>query len=120
MAKSAHDVVCSLYHRLGYRLDISEPAEDEESFGDSDLISPNNSTDPYNWAQSGLSFEAVLPPRPTHDLFYDHLSISQVPLDDIATNLSSDSLTFDLTDGLNFEGTFSDSSFWSLMNDFNR
>lgn len=118
MAKSAHGVVRSLYHRLRYQLDISKPAEDEEFFGDSDFIPPEKSTDTYNWPQSGLSFDAVLPLRPTHDLFYDHLSISQVPVDDIATNLSFNPLTVDLTDGWNFEGTFSDSSFWSLMNDF--
>lgn len=121
MAKSAHGVVRSLYHRLRYQLGISETAKNGREFpSDSEWISSNSSSDSYNWVQPGLSFDAVLPPRPTHDLFHDHLSISQIPMADTPNDLSFDPLTVDLTGGWDFEGTFSDASFWSLMNEFNR
>jgi hypothetical protein len=121
MAKSAHGVVRSLYHRLRYQLGISETAKNAREFpSDSEWISSNSSTDSYNWVQPGVSFDAVLPPRPTHDLFHDHLSISQIPMADTPNDLSFDPLTVDLTGGWDFEGTFSDASFWSLMNEFNR
>ncbi|CAG7938394.1 unnamed protein product [Penicillium salamii] len=113
MAKSAHGIVCSLYHRLGN----SENAEDTRNCSsDSQWISPNTNTDLHDWTQPALSFDAVLPPRPTHDLFYDHLSISQTPMADTPNGLSFDPLTVDLTNGWDFEGTFSDTSFWKLMN----
>jgi hypothetical protein len=117
MAKSAHGVVCSLYRRLAYRLGISEPAEDNRaSFTSPERIPPTTNTNPVHGAPSRPSFDAVPPPRPTHDLFFDHLSITQVPFTDTPDSFPLDPLTVNITDGWNFEGDFSDTSFWSLMN----
>jgi hypothetical protein len=113
MAKSAHGIVCSLYHRLG----ISETAEDaRECSSDSQWISPKT-TGLHDWTQSALPFDSVLPPRPTHDLFYDHLSISQTPMADTPNGLSFDHLTVDFTNEWDFTGTFSDTSFWNFINE---
>lgn len=80
MAKSAHGVACSLHHRLRQRLGISETAEDAGAFfSGSEWICPNSDTDPYNGALSELSFDAVVPPRPIHDLFVDNISSTQSP-----------------------------------------
>ncbi|CAG8889839.1 unnamed protein product [Penicillium egyptiacum] len=119
MAKSAHDVVCSLYHRLRRRLSISETEEDARAFSsNSEWTFPNSDTDPSNGAPSELSFDTVLPPRPTHDLFFDQISSAQVPFMDTPDNLPLDPLIVNATDSWNFEGAFSDASFWSLMNQF--
>ena len=117
MAKSAHGVVCSLYHRLRHRLGISET--EDAFFSDSKWISPNSDTDYSNVALSEFSFDAVLPPRPTHDLFFDHISSTQIPLMDTLDGLPLDPLTVNVTDNWNFEGTFSDASFWGVMNGLN-
>ncbi|KAJ5566718.1 transcriptional regulator family: Fungal Specific TF [Penicillium hispanicum] len=119
MAKSAHGVVCSLYRRLAYRLGISEIVEDTRPpFTSPEWIPPNSDTDLSHRAPSE-PFDAVLPPRPTHDLLFDHLSITQVPFTDTPDRFSLDPLTVNITDGWNFEGDFSDTSFWSLMNGLN-
>ncbi|KAJ6076649.1 transcriptional regulator family: Fungal Specific TF [Penicillium canescens] len=120
MAKLAHGVAYSLYHRLRHRLGIPEPAEYARAFfSNSEWISPNSDTDPYNGALSELSFDAVLPPRPTHDLFFDHISSAQIPFMDTPGSLPLDPLTVNVIDSWNFEGGFSDASFWSLMNELN-
>lgn len=120
MANSAHGVVCSVYHRLRHRLGISETNEDARAFSSySKRISPNSDPDSSNGAPSEFSFEAVLPPRPIHDLFFDHISSTQTPLMDTPDSLPLDPLTVNVTDNWNFEGTFSDSSFWGLMNELN-
>lgn len=114
MAKSAHGIVCSLYRRLG----ISETAEDSTAcFSDSQSVAPNTSTDLSSWTESALPFDTVLPPRPTHDLFYGHLSISQTLMADISDSLSFDPLTVDPANEWDFVGNFSDTSFWNLMNE---
>ncbi|KAI9036653.1 transcription factor [Aspergillus affinis] len=117
MAASAHDVVCSLYHRLAYRFGIFETAEDARpSFTNPEWIPSNSNTNLSHMAPSEPSFDAVIPPRPTHDLFFDHLSITQIPFTDTADSFPLDPLTVNITDRWNFEGDFSDASFWSLMN----
>ncbi|KAJ5820176.1 transcriptional regulator family: Fungal Specific TF [Penicillium riverlandense] len=119
VAKSAHGVVCSLYHRLRHRLGISE-TEDAGAFSsNSTRISPNSDTDYSNGTLSEFFFDAVLPPRPTHDLFFDHISSTQIPLMDTPDGLPLDPLTVNVTDNWNFEGLFSDASFWGVMNEFN-
>ncbi|KOS46191.1 hypothetical protein ACN38_g2824 [Penicillium nordicum] len=118
MAKSAHSVVCSLHHRLRYRPGISETAEDARAlFSNPQWTSSNRDTYPSNGVSSDLPFDAVLPPRPIHDLFFDHISSSQIPVMDTPDRLPLDPLTMNLTDSWNFEGTFSDSSFWGLINE---
>lgn len=119
VAKSAHGVVCSLYHRLRYRLGISE-TEDARAFSsNSKWISPNSDTYYSNGTPSEFLFDAVLPPRPTHDLFFDHISSTQIPLMDTPDGLPLDPLTVNVTDDWNFEGIFSDASFWGVMNELN-
>ncbi|KAJ5293899.1 hypothetical protein PENANT_c009G01447 [Penicillium antarcticum] len=120
MAKSAHGVVCSLYHRLRHRLGISEMEDSRAFFSNSTWISPNNDTYYSNGAPSGFSFDAVLPPRPTHDLFFDHISSTQIPLMDTPDGLPLDPLTVNVTDDWKFEGTFTDASFWGVMNELNQ
>ncbi|KAJ5118812.1 transcriptional regulator family: Fungal Specific TF [Penicillium atrosanguineum] len=119
MAKAAHGVVCSLYLRLRRRLGISETEDARAFFSNSKWISPNIDTDYSNRELSEFSFDAVLPPRPTHDLFFDHISSTQIPLMDPSDGLPLDPLTVDVTDNWNFEGTFSDASFWGVMNELN-
>jgi hypothetical protein len=120
MATSAHGVVCSLYHRLACRLGICETAEDgRASFIHPEWIPPNSDTNLFHGAPSKPSFDAVLPPRPTHDLFFDHLSITQIPFIDTPDSFPLDPLTVNNIDRWNFEGDFSDASFWSLMNGLN-
>lgn len=116
MAKSAHGVVCSLYRRLRHRFDISETADGAGPLFSNEWISPNSDTFLYNGAPLELSFDAVLPPRPTHDLFYNHISSTQTPFMETPNSLPFDPLTVGITDSWNFEGAFSDASFWSWMN----
>ncbi|CAI7674993.1 unnamed protein product [Penicillium discolor] len=118
MAKSAHGVVCSLYHRLRYRLGISE-TDTGAFFSNSKWISPNSDTYYSSRAPSEYSFDAVLPPRPTHDLFFDHILCTQIPLMDTPNGFPLDPLTGNVTDNWEFEGTFSDASFWGVMNELN-
>lgn len=117
MAKSAHGVVCGLYYRLRLRLGISETEDARAFFSNSQWVSPNSDTGYFNGAPSEYSFDTVLPPRPTHDLFFDHISSTEIPLMDIPEGLPLDPLTGNLTDNWNFEGTFSDTSFWGVMNE---
>jgi hypothetical protein len=120
MAKSAYGVVCSLYHRLRHRLDIFKPAEDAiASFTNPRWIPPNNDTDFFPGTPSELPFDAVLPPRPTHDLFLDHISITQTPFTNTPDSFPLDPFTVNLTDRWNFGGDFPNTSFWSLMNELN-
>lgn len=120
MARSAYAVVWNLFRRLQPRLGIfGSTGSSEVQFNNADLISPNSHISCSIGVQSELSFDEVPPPHPVHDLFYDHLSISQSPMPHTPNGLPFDPLTVDLTDGWDFEGTFSDTSFWSLMNEFN-
>ncbi|KAJ5092897.1 transcriptional regulator family: Fungal Specific TF [Penicillium angulare] len=120
MASSAHGVVCSLYHRLRHQLGNPEIIEDATAVSsNSKWTTPNSDMDTSNGAQSEITLDTILPPRPTHDLFFDHVSSAQVPFVDISDGITMDSLTASITDNWDFEGAFSDSSFWSFMNDFN-
>lgn len=114
MARSAHGVVYSLYYRLRHRLGIFEPARDAATATFTNPIGTPSSNE--NIAPSELSFHAVLPPCPTHDLFFDHLSTTPIPYTDTLQNYLLDPLTANTADGLIFEGDFSDNSFWGLMN----
>ncbi|CAI7620702.1 unnamed protein product [Penicillium pancosmium] len=114
MARSAHGVVCSLYHRLRHRLGNFEAAQDAATATFTNTIGTPSSNE--NIASSELSFDAVLPPCPTHDLFFDHLSTTPLPFTDTLQNYLLDPLTVNTADGLIFEGDFSDNSFWGLMN----
>ncbi|KAJ5091093.1 hypothetical protein NUU61_005963 [Penicillium alfredii] len=126
MARSAYGVVCSLYCRLKCRLSGLEPRDESpNSTGNQEQLLSNNhdaahSVGPFNALPPELSFDTIMPPRPTHDLFYDHLSGTEIPPFDPSDGLLSDSFTTDLTDNWKFDGIYSDTSFWSLMNDFNR
>jgi hypothetical protein len=119
MAKSAHGVVCSLYHRLRHRLGISDTENTRAFLSNSKCIAPSNDAHYSAGTPSEFSFDAVLPPRPTHDLFFDHISSTQIPLMDTPNGLPLDPLTLNIADNWTFEGTFSDASFWGVMNDFN-
>lgn len=116
MAKSAYGVVWSLYHQLKHRLDIPETAQDfETTHRNPELISPSSQVNSGTPLEP--SFYTVLPPRPSHDLFYDDISSTQSPFMDNPDNLSLDTLTANTTNNWNFEGDFSSDSFWSLMNE---
>lgn len=116
MAMSAHDVVCSLYHRLRHRLGTFEATQGfTATFANQPGTTSNNGND---IGPSEFSFDTVLPPFPTHDLFFDRLSATPLPLTNILQNSPFDQLTANTVEGLNFEGDFSDTSFWSLMNGF--
>lgn len=116
MAASAHCVVCSLYHRLRSRLGLLET---RASFNNPVWMPLNNNTDLSHEAPLGFYFNSILPPRPTHDLFFDHISIPQIPSTNTPNALPLDPLTANFTDGLNFEGDFSDASFWNFLNELN-
>ncbi|CAI7610871.1 unnamed protein product [Penicillium manginii] len=119
MAKSAHGVACSLYHRLRHRFGISVTENTRALLSNSEWISPNSDTANSNDAPSESSFDAVLPPHPTHDLFFDHISSTPIPFMDTPNFLSLDPFAINVTDNWYFEGTFSDASFWGVMNEFN-
>jgi hypothetical protein len=113
-------VAWNLYRQLQHRLTTFGTAgSSRDQFSNTDLASLNGHADDLMGMPSELSFNNVSPPNPVHDLFYDHLSISQITRPDAPKNLPFDPLTADLTDGWDFEGTFADTSFWSLMNEFN-
>ncbi|CAI7668375.1 unnamed protein product [Penicillium palitans] len=117
MAKSTHGVVSSLYRRLMHRPETSETAERPGAlFSNPEWISPDSDTVRYNGVPSEISIDVLLPPRPTHDLFFNHLSSTQVPLIETPDALAFDPLTVSVTDTWNFEGAFSDASFWNWMN----
>ena len=117
MAKSAHGVVWRLYRRLRQRLGLSEWDE-----------SPEPSMETSEWTQANgnvyvsietpfdLSFDDILPPRPTHDLFYNHISATKLPSLETPGSLPLDTLPVDFTDNEEFEGVFN-ASFWDLMKD---
>ncbi|KAJ5988173.1 transcriptional regulator family: Fungal Specific TF [Penicillium waksmanii] len=111
MARSAHGVVCSLYLRLRHRLGIFEATQDATATFTNPIGIPSS-----NEKVSEFSFDAVLPPCPTHDLFFDHLSTTPLPFTDTLQTSVLDPFTANAADGLVFEGDFSDNSFWSLMN----
>ncbi|KAH8688803.1 hypothetical protein BGW36DRAFT_309392 [Talaromyces proteolyticus] len=118
MAKSAYGVVWNLYYHLKHRLDILETAEDFETpHSNPNWISPNSQKNFSNGTPLEPSFDTVIPPRPSHDLFYDHISSTQIPFMDTPDNLSLDPLNTNITNDWNFEGDFSNDSFWSLMNE---
>ncbi|OQE22957.1 hypothetical protein PENSTE_c009G07162 [Penicillium steckii] len=127
MAASAYGVVCSLYHSLTHRLGTLPVAEDTGAL----LLDPGVASlpieDDTDVSAQGLPVElpfgTVLPPRPIHDLLYDHVSIPQIPVANLnvpdVVSSSLDAPTVNMLDGLNFEGDFSDSSFWYMMNELN-
>ncbi|OOQ89202.1 hypothetical protein PEBR_16841 [Penicillium brasilianum] len=120
MARSAHAVAWNLYRQLQHHLTAFGTAGgSRDQFSNTDLAFLNGDPDYLMGKPSELSFNNVSPPNPTQDLFYDHLSISQITRPDAPNNLPFDPLTVDCTDGWDFEGTFADTSFWSLMNEFN-
>ncbi|KAF3400080.1 hypothetical protein F1880_008415 [Penicillium rolfsii] len=120
MAKSAHAVAWNLYRRLQHRLAaFGNAGSSGAQFSCTDLASTSDHAKLFTEIPSELSLNNVSPPRPIHDLFYDHLFVAEIPGADIPNNVPFDPLTMDLTDGWDFEGTFADTSFWSLMNEFN-
>ncbi|KAJ5596556.1 transcriptional regulator family: Fungal Specific TF [Penicillium hetheringtonii] len=126
MAASAYGVVCSLYHTLMHRLGTIPIAEDDgeplPDLGPMSLPIKGDLDITSHGQLAELPFDTLLPPRPTHDLFFDHVSIPQMPvanaLDQFPSHL--DAPTVNMLDGWNFEGDFSDSSFWNLMNELNK
>ncbi|KAJ5266923.1 transcriptional regulator family: Fungal Specific TF [Penicillium angulare] len=120
MASSAHGVVYSLYHRLRHQPGIPGSIEDATAVpSNSKWTTPNSDMLTSNGEQSELALDVILPPRPTHDLFFDHVSSTQIPFVDTSDGILVDPLTANITENWDFEGAFSDSSFWSFMNDFN-
>lgn len=120
MARSAHGVVCGLYHRLRHQISISEIAETTTPSSTNPVgFLPNSGADVGHRAPSEFSFAAVSPPRPIHDLFFDHLSMPPLPFTNTSDILPLGQLTSDFTARWNFEGDFSDASFWSFMNELN-
>lgn len=100
-----------------HRPETSETAERPGAlFSNPEWISPDSDTVRYNGVPSEISIDVLLPPRPTHDLFFNHLSSTQVPLIETPDALAFDPLTVSVTDTWNFEGAFSDASFWNWMN----
>ncbi|CAH0051625.1 unnamed protein product [Clonostachys solani] len=119
MAKSAHDVVRSLYRRLKQQLGISGTLEyGGILFHNPDCIFPNTHAAPDR-EPLDVPVNTVLPPRPTSDLFYDHVSSTEIPIMDTPPSLQMDLSTIDITDSWHFEGSFDDASFWSFMNELN-
>lgn len=117
MAKSAHRVVRNLFHRLQHSSNVSDSAKDSMNTPESPgLTSPTRHLPSSNVAFAGLSFDAILPPRPTHDLFYDNISSPQVPAMNPLDCSVFDSPPTDTPNTWIFEGGFSDDSFWSFMN----
>lgn len=120
MAKSAHSVVSSLYRRMRHRLGISNTAEDTGDFvTDSGCILSDDPT-PVNGAMPEPSFDAIPPPRPTYDLFYDHLSSAPMPFVDPQPTLPWNAPDMNGMPTWNFEGIFPEDSFWSAMNELNQ
>jgi len=125
MAASAYGVVCSLHYSLIHRLSTLSITEDTgESLPDPGLTTLPVEDDVDISAHGRpveLPFGAVLPPRPIHDLFFDNVSIPQMPVANAPEMFpsSTDAPTVNMLDGWNFEGDFSDSSFWNLMNELN-
>jgi hypothetical protein len=120
MARSAHGVASSLYLRLMRLSGISEPKKAAEAasktFGSSEAVFPESHWELSNSFFPDLASEAVPPPRPTHDLFYNHLSSAQTPSFGTIDQLPVDSFLGNVTENWNFEGTFPDESFWGFLN----
>lgn len=120
MAKSAHGVVSSLFRRMKHRLGISNTAENTGYFvSDSDLISSDNDPTLLNDPTPEPSFDTIPPPRPTYDLFYDHLSSAPIPYVDPQPTLPLNTPNMNDMPTWNFEGIFPEDSFWSVMNELN-
>ncbi|KAJ5329251.1 transcriptional regulator family: Fungal Specific TF [Penicillium brevicompactum] len=117
MAKSAHGVVYSLYHRLKLRPSFSETEDTRAFFNNVNWTPLNSNGYNSNGAPPDFSLDVVSPPRPTHDLFFDHIS-TQIPLMNAPDHLPVDLPTVNFTENWKFEGTFSDASFWDMMNEF--
>ncbi|CAG7931722.1 unnamed protein product [Penicillium olsonii] len=115
-AKSAHSVACGLYRRLRHINSVSDTPEARDPQNYSDMMSFSNHTVSSNGISPGFLFGDVSPPRPTHDLFFDHLSGPQLPFIDQTHGIPFDPLTLETTEW-NFEGDFLADSFWSRMNE---
>lgn len=120
VARSAHDIVCGLYRRLRHRLDIFKSSEGVTAL----LTDPigmltNGDVDPARGDPLEFPFDAISPPRPTHDLFVDHLSMTSLPFTATQPNFSLGPQIPEITGTWDFQGDFSDASFWSFMNEFN-
>lgn len=73
-------------------------------------IPPNSDTDFSHGAMcntSDLLFHAITPPRPTPDLFFDQISIPQIPFTSIPDSLPLNPLTVKVTHTWHFEGGLS-------------
>lgn len=116
MARSAHGIASSLSCRLMHRCNISSttasssnaPSSSEGSVSDSRTVS----SDPEI---SNFSFETLPPPQPIHDFFYEHLATAQTT-NGMQEDLLMDPSLITNLDDWNFEGDFSDESFWSMLN----
>ncbi|KAJ5217239.1 transcriptional regulator family: Fungal Specific TF [Penicillium chermesinum] len=119
MATVAHGVVCSLYHRVRHRLGMSDTVENNGAYLANPYSTPlHRDPDLSRRAPSEFPFETVLPPRPTHDLFFEQISVPQMPFTDATNDLPSHAFICP-TDRWNLEGDFADASFWSLLNELN-
>ena len=126
IAKAVLGVVRALFHRFRYRLGTSmatgEPSTYTNSLGpvSSEYQSLADSSHFSNTLPLDLSFDTITPPHPVHDFFYDNFSSNQALAVDASEVLLPDLAVPDLVvDGLNFEGTHPDTSFWNVMNELN-
>lgn len=116
MARSAHAIASSLYHRLKHHRSNKDSMQEDSRDAGASITRSKCSSNPI--LPDG-SFDAVLPPQPIHDLFYNDLSTTQDP----HSQTSSDGLLGDelwpanMSDMWNFEGDFANTSFWSILND---
>lgn len=118
MAQSAHGVASSLYHRLMHRLGIPESTDSaDKMISSSKQIFPESRRKSPDPAFTDPSFEAISPPCPIHDLFDDHLSSAQTSSSGRSDRLPMDSFVENITGNWNFEGDFSDDSFWGFLNE---
>lgn len=117
MAKSAHRVAWNLCRRLQTRLRKTDSKNILETPSTLNTGSSSSSDKLLTEGSLGLGFDQISPPHPMHDLLYDDLSVPQLPLTDPLTDLSFDPLNVDLTNSWDFEGNFSDTSFWNLINE---
>ena len=125
-AKTVLGVVRALFQRFRYRLGTPMGTGDLSTYTHSlgPVSSENQSTaeggHSFNTLPLDLSFDTIAPPHPVHDFFYDNLSSHQAPAVDASEVLLPELAVPDLAvDGLNFEGTYPDTSFWNFMNELN-